>query len=85
MSMEEGRSKLDSVIFYSVNEEEMQRKSWVSDCSVPNLESYEVDGKSSIDLDRIIDKRSGGPMPDKEHEMASLIAPQITAFEQSQD
>lgn len=28
----------------------MQKKSWFSDCSVPNLESCEVDGKSSIDI-----------------------------------
>lgn len=31
----------------------MQRKCWVSDCSVPSLDSYEVNGKSSIDLDRV--------------------------------
>lgn len=31
----------------------MQKKNLVSNCCVPNLESYEVDRKSSIDLDRV--------------------------------
>ena len=31
----------------------MQKKSWFSDCSVPNLESCEVNGKSFIDLDGV--------------------------------
>jgi len=31
----------------------MQRKCWVSDCSVPTLEFYKVNGKSSVDLDGV--------------------------------
>lgn len=39
-------------VLYSLYEQQSQKKSLVSYYSVPNLESWEVNGKSSIDFDR---------------------------------